>query len=196
MPMKTLSFSFPKGFTIMMAGTLGEAQCVDSVVNLIRELRDVELLNWVFVGDGKKRMWFEEKIKEERLDDRVFCVGQYPSEYMPTFFSKADAMLLTLKANWPHLSAVVPGRVQSYMAAGKPILGMVDGGAKDLINSFDCGCVVGANDYLGLAKEIRHILSNNREEFISKGNNGRVAFERFFTKKICIDNLEQLMDEK
>ena len=179
-----------------MAGTLGEAQCLDSVVNLIKELKDVKSLNWIFLGDGKRRIWLEEKIKEEGLGNNVFILGQYPSEYMSTFFEKADAMLLTLKANWPHLRAVVPGRVQSYMAAGKPILGMVDGGARDLIESFDCGCVVAANEYKNLALVIRDILNNGKYAFIEKGRKGRKAFEKFFTKKVCIDNLEIILNEK
>lgn len=196
MPKKEITFTFPEGFNIVMAGTLGGAQCLDSVISLIKELRNIDNLNWIFVGDGKKRKWFEKEIKKEKLNDNVYILGQYSPEYMPTFFSKADAMLLTLKANWPHLSAVVPARVQSYMAAGKPILGMVDGGAHDLIKSFDCGYVVAANAYKDLASVIKDIIFGDKTSFLTKGKKGRIAFEQFFTKKVCIDNLEKIMDEK
>jgi glycosyltransferase involved in cell wall biosynthesis len=193
MPKKEITFTFPEGFNIVMAGTLGGAQCLDSVISLIKELRNIDNLNWIFVGDGKKREWFEKEIKKEKLNDNVYILGQYSPEYMPTFFSKADAMLLTLKANWPHLSAVVPARVQSYMAAGKPILGMVDGGAHDLIKSFDCGYVVAANAYKDLASVIKDIILSDKKSFLTKGENGRIAFEHFFTKYICITKLEDIL---
>ena len=51
---------------------------------------------------------------------------------MPGFYEKADAMLITLAAD-PVLSLTLPGKVQSYMAVGKPIIGAIDGETKEII---------------------------------------------------------------
>ena len=45
---------------------------------------------------------------------------------MPQFYEMADAFLVTLKAN-KAISFTLPNKVQSYMAAGKPIIGSIDG---------------------------------------------------------------------
>lgn len=184
----------PKGFRIMMAGTLGEAQRLESVVHLMEMLDDLDEIKWIFVGDGKKKAWLEQQVLEHHWEEKVVLTGRYPSEYMPAFFKEADAMLLTLKAEWPHLRAVVPGRVQSYMAASKPIVGMVEGGSAELIEEADCGWVVPADHYQELADIIRKEVVGNAEMCRQKGLNGRNYYEQRFTSKLCMDHLEKILN--
>ncbi len=49
---------------------------------------------------------------------------------MPAFMKEADAMLVTLRAGFAHLEAVVPARLQSYMSAGRPVLAMIVMGSR------------------------------------------------------------------
>ena len=51
-------------------------------------------------------------------------------------------MLLTLKGDFPHLKLVVPARLQSYMAASRPVLGMIDGAGANIISESKCGFAV------------------------------------------------------
>ena len=46
-------------------------------------------------------------------------------EGMQQFYQIADAMLVTLKKD-DIISMTLPGKVQSYMAARKPIIGAID----------------------------------------------------------------------
>lgn len=43
---------------------------------------------------------------------------------MPELYKTADTMLVTLEDK-PYANTTIPGKVQSYMAAGKPIIGVV-----------------------------------------------------------------------
>lgn len=45
---------------------------------------------------------------------------------MPAFFKQADVMLVTLKDELI-FNVTVPAKLQAYMAAGKPILAMLNG---------------------------------------------------------------------
>ena len=57
----------------------------------------------------------------------------------------ADAMLVTMQKD-PVLSLTLPGKVQSYMAAGKTIIGAINGETQKIVGEAKCGFIVGAED--------------------------------------------------
>jgi len=185
--------SLPKGFKIMLAGNLGEAQNLDAIGECIKLLKDYKEVKWIFVGDGSWKGWLESFIKENELTDCAFTLGKFPSSAMPAFFKEADAMLVTLRSGFIDLDVTIPARVQSYMSAGRPILGMIGQGTVDLINEADCGYAVAPSDYKALANVIVNIVLPNKEAFEQKGKNGRKYFEKEFTLDHCIDNLEEII---
>ena len=84
--------------------------------------------------------------------------GRLPFKKMPALYRQADAMLITLKeTKLPHLRATVPLRIQSYMSAGKPILGMADGSSMNVINASGSGFCAPAGDVESLASHIRDV---------------------------------------
>ncbi len=186
--------SLPEGYKIMMAGNLGSAQTIKSVMEATRLLKDRKDIKWIFVGDGSEKKYMEDFISKHNLQDTVFLMGRYPGDYMGSFFSQADAMLITLRAEFPHIRAVVPARLQSYMSSGKPIIAMADGGVPALVKEADCGVCVNAENYKGLCEVIVNQILPDRIEFSKKGKNGRQYFEDFFTTSQCIDNLESIIN--
>lgn len=186
----------PKGFLIMMAGNLGTAQTLDAVMNTASSLKNIEELKWVLIGDGSRKEWLDNYIKENKLQNTVFAPGRFPFDYMPAFFDAADALLITLRAEFPHLRAVVPSRLQSYMASGKPILGMIDGGAAEIIAEADCGYCVEAENYKAMVDIIRNKVLVSKADFSRKGQNGRAYYEHYFTKETGINNLVNILFDK
>ncbi len=185
--------NLPKGFIIMIAGNMGVSQNLNSIVKTALELRSCEDIKWVFVGDGSRRQWLEDYIKINHLENSVFCLGRYPYNTMPSFYAKADAMMVSLNEDFEDLKMVVPARLQSYMSAGKPVLAMIGIGGRELVEEADCGYAVGGNDYLGLADIIRSKVLTDKEGFAKKGANGRDYFLRHFTKENCMDHLESII---
>lgn len=179
----------PQGFVIMVAGTIGVSQNLDAIVKAAQALRDVEEVKWVFVGDGSKRTWLEEYVRDNALERTVYVLGRYPFSMMPSFYAQADAMLVSLNENYEDLKMVVPARLQSYMSSGKPVLAMIGLGGRELVEEADCGYAVGGNDYMGLAKVIRDKVLPDKEEFANKGVNGRRFWNDYFRMDKCIDNL-------
>jgi glycosyltransferase involved in cell wall biosynthesis len=82
--------------------------------------------------------------------DKVLFYGRRPVNDMPQFYRMADAMLITLKDN-KTLSYTLPGKIQSYMAARKPIIGAINGETRRIIETAECGLCCDAEDYKGLA---------------------------------------------
>ena len=184
----------PEGFRIMIAGNLGTAQSLDCVAEAMLRLKDVPEVKWVFVGDGSCKEWLEIFIRDNGLQDSAVCVGRFPSSYMPYFYKQASAMLVTLRPGFPHLGMVVPARVQSYMSAGRPILGMVGNGVADLLAEANCGYSVFAGDAKALAELIKNQVLTDKIAFEAKGENGRKFYLANFTKEHCIDNLCNIIE--
>jgi glycosyltransferase involved in cell wall biosynthesis len=124
----------------------------------------------------------------------MFTYGKYPIEAMPSFFKKADAMLLTLSGKYSDLELYIPARLQSYMAAGIPILAMINGASKDLVENANCGYAVNAGDYSSLSKIIKKNILTDQEAFKKLGLNGRNFFENNFQMDICINNLCKIIN--
>lgn len=186
----------PEGFKIMIAGNLGKSQNLEAVTEVMLGLKDVSEVKWIFVGGGSRREWLEQFIKDNALEDRAICVGQYPFKAMPAFLKQADAMLVTLRAGFPHLEAVVPARLQSYMSAGRPVLAMIGCGGADIINESQCGYAVPAGDSDALIKIIKEKVLLNKDAFSMMGNNGRHYYEKNYRMDLCIDNLEKIIGAK
>jgi len=183
----------PEGFKIMIAGNLGKSQNLEAVTEVMLGLKDIPEVKWVFVGGGSRREWLEEFIKENGLEDRAVCLGQYPFKAMPAFYKQADAMLVTLRAGFPHLEAVVPARLQSYMSAGRPVLAMIGCGGADIIEDSKCGYAVPAGDSAALIQVIKEKALKDRAGFEQMGKNGRDYYMKYYRLGDCIDNLERII---
>lgn len=195
---KTVDFVLPElpdGFIIMFAGNIGISQDVESILNLALEFKDDHRVKFVIIGDGSKRKWLTGQIDSLDLGQVLFLLGQYPLEWMPNFYDKADAMLLTLSGDFLDLNLYVPAKLQSYLSSGKPILGMINGASNELINEIECGYAVGAGKYKEMADVIRNKLLPNILSLSVLGQNGRLYYENFFTQHQCIENLCRIIDD-
>ena len=83
---------------------------------------------------------------------------------MLEFYALADVVLVTLEDK-PYANMTVPGKVQSYMATGKPLLGAVNGATAALITKSESGVVVNAEDYEALAKAILELKKSDLEQY-------------------------------
>ncbi|MPL77464.1 hypothetical protein SDC9_23320 [bioreactor metagenome] len=185
----------PTGYRIMIAGNLGKSQNFETIMKAISLLKETEI-KWILIGDGSQKKWIEEYIEENNLKNCVFLLGKFPIEFIPSFYSKTDALLFSLKNTFPHLKMVVPSRLQTYMSSGKPILAMIDGGAAELIQESDCGLSVNAADYEGFARLIKYYVLKNKEEFAQKGENGKKYFDKYFRLDVCINNLISIIEDE
>ena len=110
-------------FNVMFAGNVGEAQDIPSIINAVELLREDSRIHWTIVGDGRMFYWLEQEVNQRGLNESISLVGRHPVEKMPEFFQQADVLLVSLK-NAPVFSMTIPGKLQAYLMAGKPILAM------------------------------------------------------------------------
>lgn len=173
-----------KTFDFMFAGNIGEIQSIETIIKAAELLKD-ESVRFHIVGGGTDL----ERLKELGKNlKNVFFYGRRPLEEMPEFYKKADAMLVTLKAD-EVLSMTLPGKVQSYMAVGKPIIGAIDGETEKVIADAECGYSGKAEDAEKLAENIRKFIGNLDRDLM--GKNARAYYEAHFEQKKFMDGLEK-----
>lgn len=175
---------------LMFAGNVGIAQSIDTIIYAAALCKDIRNLRWHIVGDGKEL----DNCKKlaGKLEVPVVFHGRQPIEDMPKYYAMADAMLVTMK-NDPVISLTLPGKVQSYMAAGKPIIGAINGETQRVIYESMSGVCVNAEDVEGLAACVREFVRSDRESFIGNSIN---YYERNYTKKNFISRLQDILSAK
>ena len=178
----------PEGFKVMFAGNVGAAQDIDSVIMAARETVHVPEIKWVIVGDGRARESAEKRVRDMGLAGTVFFLGRHPVEQMPTFFSFADAMVVSLKDEYI-FSLTIPAKTQSYMASGKPILAMLNGEGGRIIEEAGCGLTAPSGDYKQLSENAIRLYLMKKEDRESIGKNGLAYYLKHFDKKTVVDTI-------
>ena len=181
-------------FKILFAGNIGEAQDFPAIIEAADALRDVPRLRWIIVGDGRAASQVRKEIAKRGLEDKVILLGRFPLQRMPAFFAGADALLVTLRKE-PIWSMTIPGKVQSYLAAGKPLLAMLDGEGARVIADARAGLVAPAGDGQALAANVRRLMATNSAIRAEMGGNGLAYGAREFDRTRLVDALEEWIDE-
>jgi glycosyltransferase involved in cell wall biosynthesis len=184
----------PEGFRILFAGNIGTSQSFPTILQAAELCRDEAELKWVILGDGREKASVEQEVKSRGLENIVHLLGRRPVESMPRYFAAADVLLLTLKRD-PAFARVIPSKLQSYLACGKPVLGGLDGDGASVISESHAGLVVPAEDAQTLATAARRMLHSSPEERIQWGQNGLRYSQDHFNRQGLIDHLEELFRE-
>jgi glycosyltransferase involved in cell wall biosynthesis len=182
----------PDGFIVMFAGAVGEAHGFECNLQAALLTKANHNIKWVIVGDGRKLEWVRQFVTEHKLNDTVITLGRYPANTMPSFFAKADVMLVSLSDS-PLFNLYAPAKISSYMAASKPIVTCLNGEGRDVINSADCGWSVDANDSQGLAELVINLSKLDSNVLAAKGANGRKYYDEHFEKNKCLIKLYNIL---
>ena len=186
------SSMLPEGFRVMFAGNIGEAQDMESLMGAALALKEEKDIQFCIVGDGRKRPWVEEFIKEHGLEATVHLLGRHPIEAMPAFFAAADVMLVTLKDS-RIFNRTAPAKLQAYMNAGKPIAAMMNGEGASVIAEAGCGYSVAAGDSEAFAALLRRMRSLEPSELSAMGARGKDYCSSNFDFGRSVATIETLM---
>lgn len=187
---KELDFTPSNNFTVTFAGNIGLAQDMDCVINAAKLLNNNHNIEIRLIGDGSDASRVLKLIKINKLQDKVKMLGRHPLKAMPKFFLESDAMLITL-SDQEIFSMTIPGKLQSYMAIAKPVIGAINGEARQVIEKSGVGYCVASGDYEGLADAILKISRLSKEQREVMGENGKKFYFKEFERQIIIDNFEE-----
>lgn len=183
---------YSTSFKIVFAGNIGESQDFPAIIDAATICRHRTDIKWILIGDGRMAEWVENEINARGLEGTVFMPGRFPLARMPSFYASADVLLVTLKQS-AVFAMTIPGKIQSYLAAGRPIIGMLDGEGASVIAAANAGMVCDAGDAQALALLAQKMANLSIPERSRMGHDGRAYYLEHFDRAKLMNELELIL---
>ena len=184
-------------FVIMYSGNIGLYYDLENLIKVVERIKpdtktaDGREVVFAFVGAGSVLDKLVLYVKENHMDNVTFIPYQ----------DKAD-LIYSLNAGDVHWcvnakgikGVSCPSKAYGIMAAGKPILGVLDRGseARLLIEETKCGKCHRPGDYEGIEELVRWFIENGEmEEVKEMGLRGREYLVENLTKDISVEKYKK-----
>ncbi|RUR12747.1 glycosyltransferase family 4 protein [Legionella sp. km772] len=181
-------------FCIVFAGNIGTAQALDIITQAAERLKKHKKIKIVLIGSGSRASWVKEEIENKNLTNLVLA-GRYEAKAMPFIYSKAAGLLVSLN-NSEIFSYTIPSKIQSYLAAGKPIIASLDGEGAKVITDSGAGFVSPAGNADLLIKNIEQLYSLSPHEREKMGALGRAYFLKHFEMENQSQRLIEILKKR
>ena len=142
----------------------------------------------MIIGSGREEAHVSRLVSKNGLESHVKLLGRFPVKYMPSFYYFADALLLPLGKD-PLFEITLPGKTQSYLYAGRPIIGFLDGEGASVLRQSKSAFVCRAGNSGELAKAIEKVCNSNQEELDKLGLSARRYAKEHFDSEKVMDTL-------
>jgi len=179
-------------FVVQYAGNLGFMQNLEVVLGAAERLKDVRDIRFVFIGDGNAKSTVVELAMQRRLDNCTFLPLQ-PLDKVPAVYNACDLGVIPLKPGAAQIA--VPSKTWNYLAAGRPVIGCVEGGSPlaQVIRESRSGSVVSPSDSETLASMILE-YRNAPDRVRMEGQAGRTYVDTFLSRSVAIRKYIQMFD--
>lgn len=144
-------------FVILHTGNIGKKQDLMNVVRAAMCTAGDNHLLWVIVGEGEERQLVENAARDL---PNLLVLPLQPAPTLAQVYAAADVLLLNQKAAVK--DAVIPSKLLTYMASGKPVLCAVhdESEAARLVQQAQCGQIVQPEDPASLAQGALGLRAN------------------------------------
>ena len=185
--MDTIALSTTQKIHFTFAGNVGKVQNLENIINayclLPDEYQKESQLN--IIGDGSNLIFLKKLSKNNK---NIIFHGKQMREDMSKFYKASDFLIVSL-IDEPIFSVTVPAKTQTYIAAKKPILAIINGDVADIVNDNKLGVCADPSN-VDIIKEAFEkcidMTENEKSKFII---NNTKLLEMTFNKDTIINNL-------
>ena len=180
-------------FSVVFAGNIGIAQSCETILAAAHILRNNHDICIYLVGSGSQAEKIGRRIALEGLTN-IKMLGRFESQDMPQLYAAASALLLTLRDE-EVFAATVPSKLQSYFAAGKPLVASAKGETSRIVAESQAGLTCPPEDPEALASAIIQIYEMDDLEHRQLGENGRNYFEAHYDLNMSVEKLLSYLEQ-
>lgn len=177
-------------FIALYAGAHGISNNLEVVLQAARMCVDEPDIFFVLVGDGKEKANLMRQAETWQLDNVLF-IPSVPKTEMNAMLAMADTCVAILKPIEMY-KTTYPNKVFDYMAAAKPVLLLIDGVIREVVEKAQCGVFVEPGDAEMLAFQVKK-MHNNSSETRRLGLNGRSYVADNFDRAMLAHKLEEVL---
>ena len=127
------AFDYGPGTHVLYCGNLGLIQLIPLMVEAMDLLRDKDIYLHI-IGMGPMSDYLINEIRERRLDDKILYHGPIIAKLAAAYYINADALLVSLKSEGT-VGKTIPNKLMMSMAFARPILGVIQGDGKDVLEA-------------------------------------------------------------
>jgi len=176
---------------VLYTGNMGAKQNLENVLEAAGRFRAYRDVLFLFVGDGTEKKRLQEYAQDKALSNVRFLPLLPPQSrgLLPEMLAAADVLILNQSANI--VDAVIPSKLFTYMAAGRPIVAAVNQSsqAAACIRKAGSGITVEAESPAALAEAILQ-LKEDGELAERLGRQGRHFVEEHSSRDQIFNKYE------
>ena len=187
MDMSPITLSKTQKVHFTFAGNIGKVQNLENIINafclLSDEYQKKTQLN--IIGDGSNLVSLK---KLSNNNPNIIFYGKQMREDMAKFYKASDFLIVSL-INESIFSVTIPAKTQTYIAAKKPILAIINGDVADIVNDNSLGVCADPSNVELIKKAFEKCIDmpeNEKSKFIV---NNTKLLETTFNKDSIINNL-------
>ena len=173
-------------FVMMYSGNIGLYYDLPNLLKLIAQFQQEKEVVFAFIGEGSVLEELKEYQQKHQLENVVFIPYQEKKDLIYSLNAGDVHFVMNAKG----IKGVsVPSKLYGVMAAGKPVLGILEEGAEArlIVEEAQCGRVVSPEDYEAIRNLIREFIQKrNSEELACMGEKGRNYLVQHLTKDVSI----------
>lgn len=179
-------------FLITYAGAHGMSNDLGVVIEAAKLLLDHPKIHLLLVGDGKEKSDLVSVANKLKLSNLTF-LDPVSKNQMAEVLAASDACLAILKPLELY-KTTYPNKVFDYMAAGKPVLLVIDGVIRKVVEEAGCGIFIRPGDAKELSEKILW-LSFHTEEGEKMGAAGKQEIKKRFDRTKLSEKFIQVFQE-
>jgi len=177
-------------FVVLYAGAHGMSNDLEILIQAADALRDKEEIQFVLVGDGKEKEKLVTQSYALKLQN-VHFLPSFPKLEMPKILASSQVCVAVLKPV-EAFKTTFPNKVFDYMAAGRPVILVIDGVIRQVVEEAEAGIFVQPGSSNGVVQAILK-LEQNREMARKMGLAGRHYVEKYFDRSILSTKMMGVM---
>ena len=179
-----------KEMLFLHSGNLGVLYTFDVILDAAKNLKK-EPVKFLFIGDGIKRKYLTNRIKNENIQN-VKVLPFQPTEKFVQILNCSDICLVTIGEGLENLA--LPSKTFTYLSAGRPVISIMEPNADiaRIITQNDCGWNVKDADELAIL--VKKILKNPKILKL-KRKNAKRTYEEYFRKEKIIEKYVEVISQ-
>lgn len=182
------AFDYGKGTHVLYCGNLGLIQLIPLMVEAMDLLRDKDIYLHI-IGMGPMSDYLINEIRERRLDDKILYHGPIIAKFAAAYYTNADALLVSLKSEGT-VGKTIPNKLMMSMAFARPILGVIQGDGKDVLEA-SSGAFFAEENPESVKKALIAISNMSNKEKARLGKLNKQYYDEHFSTKIVAALIEK-----
>lgn len=189
----SFKFSEDEKVHFTFAGNIGKVQNLDNIIKSFGGLPSeyIQKTQLNIIGDGSHLESLKNLVDENSFKNIIFW-GRKPRGDMYKYFKASDFLIVSL-VDKPIFSLTVPAKVQTYIAANKPILAVINGDASDIIKDNNLGYCAKPDDISEIKEAFIKCIDTDEKNIEEFTKNCEYLTGTQFNKENIINSLLELL---